>query len=208
MLKILAFVVLCSECFDCDAHFIYVIGILEILLRCDQIGMYWWNIYRTLLVNIDSRFSANIGKWNTLTTSLETDERWSIVTKRKVGSNSCGIWFLLCNPCNGSYTSSRRSRSPLNNFVSRVSKWSYGIQNDRFDRVCCIARNLVHQIVVSDICFFFIIPDESECNLYQISFRGLHVDKLNRHDQSLFLWNNILELLLPTIFISLSSRNE
>jgi len=45
-----------------------------------------------LSINIDSRFSANIGKWNTLITSLETDERWSIVTKRKVGSNS---WYMI-----------------------------------------------------------------------------------------------------------------
>lgn len=114
--------------------------------------------------------TANIGKWSVrCSTNLETDVRWPILTKHKVGSNSrmvYGFCRYCCNCRNTSYSSS--SRRSLNNFVSRISKWSCSANRIVF--IVYTARNhSSHYIIVSDICFFT-NPDDNIYNLRRISF--------------------------------------
>lgn len=119
------------------------------LAKCNEIFLISIN-YRLIFSSYFSNesWSGRARETERCSMGLETDERWFRLTKRKVGSNSRSIWFLslLLRNCvrNTSLADcSRRSCSPLNNFVSRISKWSYAGKTIRSDRMCHIQRQII-----------------------------------------------------------------
>jgi len=131
------------------------------ILRYDQIEMYWWNIYRALLINIDIRVFRQ---------TLENKTYWLRVSKRMKGDpywqsaklDQIAVVYDFCRYCCATVVMPLTAAvsQPLNNFMSRVSKWNYGNeQTERsfWSRVVYTTRNLVYQIVVSDIFLQFLM---------------------------------------------------